>query len=131
MLAVTAGLDAAFLEVLRNYTAGSPTDETIKWTNLTRGEIAKRLKERGFPVSVTVIDPLLEKHDFRPRQAFKAEAGKQNIPHRDAQFKNIDRLKQEYHSSGNPVMSMDVKKRADGEFLSPGQTLYHRANTGK
>jgi hypothetical protein len=34
------GLDSAFLEVLRNHTAGSPTDETIKWTNLNRGEIA-------------------------------------------------------------------------------------------
>ena len=50
-LAVTVGLDAAFLEVLRNYTAGLPTNETIKRTNLTRGEIAKWLTERGFPVS--------------------------------------------------------------------------------
>ena len=55
---------------------------------------------------------LLEKHDFRPRQAFKTEAGKLNIPYRDAQFKNIERLKEEYHSQGNPVMSMDVKKKS-------------------
>ena len=112
-LSTMAGLDSAFLEVLRNHTAGSPTDETIKWTNLKRGEIADKLTEQGFPVSVTVVDRLLEKHDFRPRQAFKVEAGKPNIPHRDEQFKHIERLKEEYHAQGNPVISMDVKKRID------------------
>jgi hypothetical protein len=60
---------------------------------------------------VTVVDQLLEKHDFRPRQAFKVEAGKKNIPQRDEQFKNIERLKQEYADAGNPVLSMDVKKK--------------------
>jgi hypothetical protein len=64
-------------------------------------------------VSTTVIDQLLKKHNFRPRQAFKTEAGKKNIPHRDEQFKNIDRLKKEYTDAGNPVLSMDVKKRID------------------
>jgi len=110
-LSVMDGLDNAFLEVLRNHTAGSPMDDTIKWTNLNRGEIADKLTEQGFPVSVTVVDQLLEKHHFRSRQAFKSEAGKQNIPHRDEQFKNIERLKEEYHAQGNPVMSMDVKKK--------------------
>lgn len=112
VLSTMDGLDNAFLTVLREHTAGSPMDETIKWTNLSRGEIADKLTERGFSVSVTVVDQLLEKHDFRPRQAFKAEAGKKNIPHRDEQFKNIEQLKDEYYSQGNPVMSMDVKKKS-------------------
>ncbi|MCK5720418.1 MAG: hypothetical protein KAH84_10795 [Thiomargarita sp.] len=34
-----------------------------------------------------------------------------NIPNRDGQFKNIERLIQEYHDAGNTVMSMDVKKK--------------------
>jgi hypothetical protein len=86
-------------------------DETIKWTNLSRPAIAEQLKNQGFPVSVTVVDQLLKKHHFRPSQAFKAEAGKANIPQRDEQFKNIERLKQEYCAQGNPVLSMDVKKK--------------------
>jgi hypothetical protein len=45
-LSVMDGLDSAFLEVLRNHTAGSPMDETIKWTNLNRGEIADKLKKK-------------------------------------------------------------------------------------
>jgi hypothetical protein len=108
-LSVTDGPDTAFFEALINHTAGSPTDETVKRTNPSRGEIADKLTEQGFPVSVTAVDQLLEKHNFRSRQAFKSEAGKQNIPHRDEQFKNIERLKEEYHAQGNPVMSMDVK----------------------
>jgi len=105
------GIDDVFLEILTPYTAGSPMDETIKWTNLSRPAIAEKLKEQGFPVSVTVVDQLLKKHNFRPRQAFKTEAGKTNIPYRDEQFKNIERLKEEYSTQGNPVLSMDVKKK--------------------
>ncbi len=112
VLATTEGLDHAFLEAVKNHTAGSPMDERIKWTNLSRLAIAEKLEEQGFSVSVTVVDQLLKKHDFRPRQAFKTEAGKKNIPHRDEQFNNIEQLKQAYHALGNPVLSMDVKKKS-------------------
>ena len=37
VLATTPGLDAAFLRVVENHTAGSPMDEKVKWTNMTRG----------------------------------------------------------------------------------------------
>ena len=111
MLPTTDGIDETFLEILENHTAGSPMDETIKWTNLSRPAIVEKLKDQGFSVSVTVVDQLLKKHNFRPRQAFKSEAGKANIPYRDEQFNNIKRLKQEYKAQGNPVLSMDVKKK--------------------
>ena len=111
-LSTTPQLDNVFLELLKNNTAGSPMDETIKWTNLSRPTIAKKLGEQGFKVSVTVVDRLLEKHGFRRRQAFKVEAGKKNIPQRDEQFKNIEELKQHYITQGNPVLSMDVKKKS-------------------
>lgn len=55
-----AGLDAAFLKVIAQYTAGSPMDETVKWTNLTQQEITQLLKAEGILVSVTVVDQLLE-----------------------------------------------------------------------
>jgi hypothetical protein len=111
LLARLDGIDETFLDILKHHTAGSPMDETIKWTNLSRPAIAEKLKEQGFSVSVTVVDQLLKKHNFRPRQAFKSEAGKTNIPYRDEQFKNIERLKEEYSVQGNPVLSMDVKKK--------------------
>jgi hypothetical protein len=112
VLSVTEGIDEAFLEVIESSTAGSPMDENIKWTNLSHKNLALKLKEKNYNVSVTVIDQLLKKHNFRPRKAFKNEAGKTNIPNRDEQFKNIEKLKEEYHNNGNPVMSMDVKKKS-------------------
>ena len=111
LLDTKEGLDIAFLEIVKEHTAGSPMNETIKWTNLSRAEISENLMEKGYAVSVTVVDQLLEKHDFRRRQAFKVEAGKKNIPHRDEQFKNIAQLKQDYTEKGWPVLSMDVKKK--------------------
>jgi len=112
VLSTTPELDDVFLETLKNNTAGSSMDETIKWTNLSRSAIAEKLEEQGFKVSVTVIDKLLKKHHFRRRQAFKVEAGKKNIPQRDEQFKNIEELKLQYIAQGNPVLSMDVKKKS-------------------
>jgi len=86
-------------------------DESIKWTNLSRSQIAELLKKDGFSVGVSVVDDLLEKNDFRKQKPFKYVAGGNNA-FRDEQFKNIERLKKEYLSQGNPVISMDVKKKS-------------------
>ncbi len=103
------GLDEAFLQVLEQHTAGSPMDDTIKWTNLKRHEIAALLKTQGIEVSVTVVDQLLEKHHFRKRKAVKTLATGEN-EHRNEQFERIEQLKATYQAQGNPVMSMDTKK---------------------
>jgi hypothetical protein len=107
--ATIAGLDEAFLRVLERHTAGSPMDETLKWTNLKRHEIAALLKEEGIGVSVTVVDQLLKKHNFRKRKAVKTLATGES-EHRNEQFETIERLNQTYQAAGNPVMSMDTKK---------------------
>lgn len=111
MLATMPEIDEAFLEIMTPHTAGSPMDETIKWSNLSREKIAERLSEKGHKVSVTVVDQLLDKHDFRRRKAFKSEAGKE-VENRDEQFKNIEKLVESAHNQGNPAMSMDVKKKS-------------------
>lgn len=104
-----AGLDEAFLRVLTQHTAGSPMDETVKWTNLKRHQIAQLLKQEGIDVSVTVVDQLLEKHNYRKRQAVKRLATGES-EQRNEQFETIEQLKQSYQAAGNPVMSMDTKK---------------------
>lgn len=69
------GIDEAFLRVIEGHTAGSPMDEAIKWTHLSRQQIADLLwEEEEIQVSVTVVDQLLDKHDFRRRKAFKTKA---------------------------------------------------------
>ncbi|NJP11772.1 MAG: hypothetical protein HC866_21775 [Leptolyngbyaceae cyanobacterium RU_5_1] len=98
------------MRVLERHTAGSPGDETVKWTNLKRHEIAELLNDEGIKVSVTVVDQLLDKHNFRKRKAVKTLATGESKEHRNEQFETIERLKKTYQSAGNPVMSMDTKK---------------------
>jgi len=112
ILLTQEGVDEAFLEVVKDSTAGSPMDETIKWTNLSQEEIAKRLAEKGHKMSVPIVKKLLKKHNFRRRKALKTLSGKENIENRDEQFKNIEQLKEKYQTEGNPVLSMDVKKKS-------------------
>lgn len=115
------GLSEAFTQVIVDYTAGSPTQEGVLWTNLTRTEIASGLAEEGYGVSVTVVDELLEQHDLRQRKAEKSKT-MGSTPDRDAQFQHIARLRQEYLDACDPVLSLDTKKREIlGDFARPGR----------
>ena len=97
-------------------------DETVRWTNLRPWQIAQRLADRyEIEVSRTVIGKLLRKHHYRRRQALKKRTMK-NVPHRNEQFENIARLIGEYEVSGNPIMSMDTKKKEYlGNFYRDGK----------
>lgn len=106
------GLDEAFLRVIARHTAGSPMDASVKWTHLTRAQIAERLaEEEAITISVTVVDQLLKKHQFRRRQALKRKATGNN-PQRNAQFEKIEELVETYQAAGHPVISMDSKKKS-------------------
>jgi DNA replicative helicase MCM subunit Mcm2 (Cdc46/Mcm family) len=104
------GLDAAFVKVIAQHTAGSPMDEGQKWTNLKRQDIAKLLETEGKVVSVKVVDQLLKKHNYRKRKAQKRLATGET-DNRNEQFENIESLKTCYQDVGNPVLSMDTKKK--------------------
>lgn len=101
-------------------TAGDPVQGTL-WTNLTRAELACGLAEVGFPVSVTVVDRLLEEHKLGQRKAEKSKT-MGRPPERDAQFRYIAQLRQEFLGECEPVLSLDTKKREMlGDFARAGQ----------
>ena len=109
---VIPGLATAFLQVLQEHTAGSPMHAAVKWTNLTHREIAERLAaDHGITVSVTVVKRLLRQHDFVRRKAQKRTRTGE-CTHRDAQFTKIARLKETYTAQGNPILSIDTKKKS-------------------
>ena len=118
-----AVLDEKFLAVLRDHTAGDPMDETVRWTNLTPGEIVKALRtEHAITVSKFVVYQLLKKHNYRRRKAQKKSSLKPEIKNRDEQFENIARLKAVFEAAGNPIVSMDTKKKEYiGNFYRDGQ----------
>lgn len=104
------GLDSQFVNVLQDYTAGDPMNAEIRWTNLTPPQIVKHLEQEGVGTSVYIVKQLLEVHDYVKRKAQK-QLSTGECAERDAQFKNISRLKALYRALGYPVISMDTKKK--------------------
>ena len=104
-------IDATFLQVLQDHTAGDPMDDKIRWTDLTVDQIAQLLHtDHGIHVSKSVVRKLLHKHHYRRRKAQKRQTMKA-VKHRNEQFDNIQRLKDDYEAAGNPIVSMDTKKK--------------------
>src|SRR3974377_257823 len=94
----------------------------VKWTNLSRREIALRVAALGTPASRHVVSQLLRKHKYRRRKALKKKTMGPRNPNRNAQFENIARLKKEYLKAGLPVISMDTKKKELlGNFYREGK----------
>jgi hypothetical protein len=121
-------LEANFLEVLREHTAGDPMREGVKWTDLTRREISQRLAKRGTPAGKRVVKQLLRKHGYVKRKARKKVEMGPRHPDRNAQFENIARLKQEYLEAGQPVLSVDTKKKELlGSFYRDGKLYTQEA----
>jgi hypothetical protein len=104
-------LDEAFLRVVQEHTAGDPMDTEIKWTYLNQSQIVEGLKQQGIEISAPIVRKLLDKHKYVKRKAQKQLAIGQT-ENRNEQFENIDRLKQEYRDAGNPIISIDTKKKS-------------------
>ena len=85
-------------------------DETKKWTNLTRSEISSLLAKEGFKVSRNIVRKLLKKNNYVKRKPLKNKAGGGHV-NRNAQFERIAELKTLYDTEGNPIVSVDTKKK--------------------
>jgi hypothetical protein len=110
---VFPGLDAAFDQLITDYTAGDPMRPGVRWTNLSLRRLRAALRQRGFSVGVAAIVQLLRRHHFGRRKAQKKLSAKRH-PQRDQQFRKIARLRAEYQNSPNPIISVDTKKK---EFI--------------
>lgn len=64
-------INKIFLEILRDYTAGNPMKEDVKWTNLTKVQIQKEMAKKGIEISKNIVKRLLEKNNFVKRKAQK------------------------------------------------------------
>jgi hypothetical protein len=104
-------IDETFLKVIDDYIAGDPMDEKIRWTNLSHKKIAAKMRAEGIDISVTVVKKLLKKHGFAKRKALKKKPIGSS-KNRNEQFENIAQLKEQYFKDGNPVVSVDTKKKS-------------------
>ena len=115
-------IEENFRKILAEFTAGDPMREGVLWTNLSRCEISRRLREMGTPAGRHVVRKLLKKCGLGQRTARKKKSMGAH-PDRNAQFEKIARLKKEYLSKGEPVISIDTKKKElIGNFARDGHT---------
>ena len=122
-LASTPEVVQAFTTVIDTYTAGDPVQEGVRWTNLTRADIASALAAEGFDVSVTVVDRLLDESHMGQRKPQRVKTMRHH-PDRNARFEWIAELKGTFLEAGLPVLSMDTKKREIlGDYVRPGRVL--------
>ena len=66
--------------------------------------------EKGFKVSHNSVRKLLKKNDYVKRKALKKKAAGGHV-NRNAQFENIAEARALYTAAGNPVISVDAKKK--------------------
>jgi len=117
-----SSIEEYFLVILSELAAGDPMREGILWTNLSRREISRRLAEKGVKASRHVVRKLLKKHNLGQRKVRKKKSMGSH-PDRNAQFENITKLKAEFLDKGNPVISIDTKKKElIGNFAREGYT---------
>ncbi len=92
----------------------------VLWTNLSLRRLRHALATRGFRVSVKVVTQLLGKHQLGRRKALKKRSLKHH-PQQDRQFQIIAHYRQLYEAMGNPILSIDTKKKElIGNFFREG-----------
>lgn len=118
------GLVPALEAVIERDAAGSPVDETIRWTNRSVPDLADQLQTQGFQIGVDALRRILfDDLGLSRRQAFKDEATRQ-FPQRDEQFRHIAKRRARYEREGWPILSIDTKKKEIlGNFFPKGRAL--------
>ena len=107
-----AGLEETLEEVLEAHSAGSPTDEAVRWTDLKPLQLAQELLERGFEIGRNTAAKLLERAGYRRRSVRKELiTGHVDPDERDRQFRYIDTLRRQAQARGVPVLCVDTKKK--------------------
>ena len=103
-------LNASFNEVIQPYVAGDPMVPGVKWTNLSRIEIVGLLQAEGFAITKNTVSKVLKHNGFKKRKIQKRKSLK-TVEKRDAQFAEIQQAREDFSRSGDPVVSIDTKKK--------------------
>ncbi|MGH3804270.1 MAG: ISAzo13 family transposase, partial [Pseudonocardiaceae bacterium] len=103
--ALIAALDALVDPVTR----GDP-ESALRWTTKSTSILAAELTERGHRVTARTVAKLLKESGYSLQANAKTIEGKQH-PDRDAQFEYLNSRAREFQAAGDPVISVDTKKK--------------------
>jgi transposase len=107
-------------ELLEPATRGDP-ETPLRWTCKSTTKLAEELTARGHPVSQRTVCDLLDELGYSLQANRKTKEGSSH-PDRDQQFVHISEKVKELQSIGQPVISVDTKKKEMiGEFKNGGQ----------
>jgi len=85
-------------------------ESLLKWTNKSLRTLEKELKKQDPVISHTKILHLLKATDYRLQSNKKTKEGTDH-PDREAQFQHISERAAEFLEAGDPVISVDTKKK--------------------
>lgn len=114
-------LRAELTGIVEETTAGDPMS-ALRWTNKSTQAMAEELTRRGHPVSDKTVARMLVEMGYSLQLNRKQKEGPQH-PDRDAQFRYLNRQEASFRARGDPVISVDCKKKELlGAFKNGGRT---------
>ena len=114
------GIQAALEALVDPLTRGDPTSP-LRWTCKSRAKLAAALNEQGWRVSSTTVGRLLHRLGYRLQSPRKRQEGATH-PDRNAQFEHINQTADAHLTAGQPVISVDTKKKElVGNFKNGGR----------
>ena len=115
------GLVPALLALVEPEERGDPVSP-LRWTVKSTGTLAAELSAQGHKVSPGTVGSLLRAEGFSLQGSAKVLEGKKPHPDRDAQFRYISGQAAARLGAGEPVISVDSKKKElVGEFGNAGR----------
>ena len=118
----------AAIEELMKYEVASDPVSGLRWTRKTTKKIAAELSALGIRVSRKTVAKLLKQMNFSLRTN-KKKISNGSPPTRDAQFANITQLRERFSRRGNPILSVDTKKKElVGRFKNPGRVWAQKSD---
>ncbi len=113
------GLVAALLALVEPTRRGDP-ESALCWTTLSTARLADALTRAGHLVSPDTVAKLLKAEGFSLQANAKTIEGNQHLD-RDAQFSYLNEQAAAHLAAGEPVISVDTKKKElVGEFKNGG-----------
>jgi Rhodopirellula transposase DDE domain len=117
---VQHGLAEALDALVDPVTRGDPMCP-LRWCSKSTMHLAKTLTTKGFSISAPTVARLLKESGYTLQRTRKTREGSDH-PDRDAQFKRISELVSEFLEAGDPVVSVDTKKKElIGDFANGGR----------
>jgi len=109
LLDTQPGLLEALDELVYPETRGNPMSR-LRWTSKSSTKLADELVHQGFEVSSRSVLRLLHKLGYSLQANAKVSEGRQH-PDRDAQFNHLNDTADAFIGDGQPVISVDSKKK--------------------